>query len=57
MIDNYKIGNRIALLRREKGLTGESFAENNHKEIWKERHRASPIQFCTPIYRLYSANI
>ncbi|MCL2014446.1 MAG: helix-turn-helix domain-containing protein, partial [Oscillospiraceae bacterium] len=27
MIDNYKIGNRIALLRREKGLTGESFAE------------------------------
>jgi transcriptional regulator with XRE-family HTH domain len=27
MIDNYKIGNRISLLRREKGLTGESFAE------------------------------
>lgn len=27
MIDNYKIGNRIALLRREIGLTGESFAE------------------------------
>ncbi|MDD4773257.1 MAG: helix-turn-helix domain-containing protein [Eubacteriales bacterium] len=27
MLDNYKIGNRIALLRREKGLTGERFAE------------------------------
>ena len=27
MIDNYKIGNRIALLRKEKGLTGEKFAE------------------------------
>ena len=27
MVDNYKIGNRIALLRREKGLTGEKFAE------------------------------
>ncbi len=27
MIDNYKIGNRISLLRREKGLTGEKFAE------------------------------
>ena len=27
MIDNYKIGNRIALLRREKRLTGEKFAE------------------------------
>ena len=27
MIDNYKIGNRIALLRKEKGMTGEKFAE------------------------------
>jgi transcriptional regulator with XRE-family HTH domain len=27
MLDNYKIGNRIALLRKEKGLTGEKFAE------------------------------
>jgi|GEM_PF-271827 len=27
MLDNYKIGNRIAQLRREKGLTGEKFAE------------------------------
>ena len=27
MIDHYKIGNRIALLRKEKGLTGERFAE------------------------------
>lgn len=27
MLDNYKIGNRIALLRREKGFTGEKFAE------------------------------
>ncbi|HBN85337.1 MAG TPA: hypothetical protein DDZ89_16010, partial [Clostridiales bacterium] len=27
MLDHYKIGNRIALLRREKGLTGEKFAE------------------------------
>jgi transcriptional regulator with XRE-family HTH domain len=27
MINNYKIGNRIALLRREKGLTGEGFAQ------------------------------
>ena len=27
MIDNYKIGNRIALLRKEKELTGEKFAE------------------------------
>ena len=27
MIDNYKIGNRIASLRKEKGLTGEKFAE------------------------------
>ena len=27
MVDNYKVGNRIALLRREKGLTGEQFAE------------------------------
>ena len=27
MIDHYKIGNRIALLRREKGLTGEKSAE------------------------------
>ncbi|MCL2462963.1 MAG: helix-turn-helix domain-containing protein, partial [Defluviitaleaceae bacterium] len=27
MIDNRKIGSRIALLRREKGLTGEKFAE------------------------------
>ncbi len=27
MIDNYKIGNRIALLRKEIGLTGEKFAE------------------------------
>jgi len=27
MIDNYKVGNRIALLRKEKGLTGEKFAE------------------------------
>ena len=27
MIDNYKIGNQIAFLRRRKGLTGESFAE------------------------------
>lgn len=27
MLDNYKIGNRIALLRREKGLSGEKFAE------------------------------
>ena len=26
-MDNYKVGNRIALLRREKGLTGERFAE------------------------------
>src|SRR6516165_9837293 len=28
MIDNYKIGNRIALLRKERGLTGEKFAEH-----------------------------
>lgn len=27
MIDNYKVGNRIALLRREKNLTGEQFAD------------------------------
>lgn len=27
MLDNYKIGNRVALLRKEKGLTGEKFAE------------------------------
>ena len=27
MLDNYKIGNRIALLRKEKGLSGEKFAE------------------------------
>jgi len=27
MIDNYKIGNRITLLRKEKELTGEKFAE------------------------------
>lgn len=27
MIDNYKTGNRITLLRKEKGLTGEKFAE------------------------------
>ncbi|MDR0948352.1 MAG: helix-turn-helix domain-containing protein, partial [Lachnospiraceae bacterium] len=27
MIDNYKIGNQLSLLRREKGLTGEKFAE------------------------------
>ncbi|MDR1688621.1 MAG: helix-turn-helix domain-containing protein [Clostridiales bacterium] len=27
MIDNFKIGNQISLLRREKGLTGEQFAE------------------------------
>jgi len=27
MIDNYKVGNQIASLRREKGLTGEQFAE------------------------------
>ena len=27
MLDNYKIGNRISILRREKGLTGEKFAE------------------------------
>jgi len=27
MIDNYKIGNRITLLRKEKGMTGEKFAE------------------------------
>ncbi len=27
MLDNYKIGNQIALLRKEKGLTGEKFAE------------------------------
>ena len=27
MIDNYKVGAKIALLRREKGLTGEQFAE------------------------------
>ena len=27
MVDNYKIGNRITLLRKEKGLTGEKFAE------------------------------
>lgn len=26
-MDNYKIGNMIALLRKEKGLTGEKFAE------------------------------
>jgi len=29
MIDNFKIGNKIALLRREKGMTGEQFAEKN----------------------------
>lgn len=28
MLDLYKIGNRIALLRREKGLTGEKLAES-----------------------------
>ena len=28
MLDNVKIGNRIALLRREKGLTGEKLAEH-----------------------------
>ena len=27
MLDNYKIGNQIALLRKEKGLTGEKLAE------------------------------
>jgi len=27
MIDNYRIGNQIAFLRKEKGLTGEKFAE------------------------------
>lgn len=27
MIDNYKVGNQIALLRKSKGLTGERFAE------------------------------
>ncbi|MDR2530439.1 MAG: helix-turn-helix domain-containing protein [Oscillospiraceae bacterium] len=27
MIDNYKVGNKIAALRREKGLTGEQLAE------------------------------
>ncbi|MDR0949027.1 MAG: helix-turn-helix domain-containing protein, partial [Lachnospiraceae bacterium] len=27
MLDNYQVGNRISLLRREKGLTGEKFAE------------------------------
>ncbi|MDD4494806.1 MAG: helix-turn-helix transcriptional regulator [Eubacteriales bacterium] len=27
MIDNYRIGNQISFLRREKGLTGEKFAE------------------------------
>lgn len=27
MLDHYKIGNQISLLRREKGLTGEQFAE------------------------------
>ncbi|MDR1630671.1 MAG: helix-turn-helix domain-containing protein [Oscillospiraceae bacterium] len=27
MLDNYKIGDRIALLRKERGLTGEKFAE------------------------------
>ena len=27
MMDHYKIGNQIALLRKEKGLTGEKFAE------------------------------
>ena len=27
MIDKFKIGNQIALLRREKGMTGEQFAE------------------------------
>ena len=27
MVDNYKVGNRIALLRKETGMTGEKFAE------------------------------
>lgn len=27
MLDNYKIGNLITLLRKGKGLTGEKFAE------------------------------
>lgn len=27
MLDNYKIGNRIALLRKEKGLSGKKIAE------------------------------
>jgi transcriptional regulator with XRE-family HTH domain len=27
MLDNYQVGNQISLLRREKGLTGEKFAE------------------------------
>jgi transcriptional regulator with XRE-family HTH domain len=27
MLDHYKVGNQIALLRKEKGLTGEKFAE------------------------------
>jgi transcriptional regulator with XRE-family HTH domain/cytoskeletal protein CcmA (bactofilin family) len=27
MLDNYRVGNQISLLRREKGLTGEKFAE------------------------------
>lgn len=27
MVDNYKVGNQIALLRKSKGLTGEGFAE------------------------------
>lgn len=27
MIDNYKVGNQIALLRKSKGLTGERLAQ------------------------------
>ena len=27
MLDNYKIGNRITLLRKNKGFSGEKFAE------------------------------
>lgn len=48
MIDNYRIGNQSSFIRKEKGLTGEKFAEQLGVSPEKERSALTRLDVCHP---------